>query len=273
MNTQEMVRNPGGSSAMTKIDKYKWKLKDKPGELAFLQKHTLQVDDSYQRDLMEHRALALASEWSWVACGALIVARRGKKHWVIDGQHRVAAAMKRADIDRLPCVVFDLGDTEEEARGFLNANTNRRPMLSIERFKALVVSGDDTALYVDTLLDDLGVGFGAGAKQLRSVAWVLRIAAQDREAFEIVMRLAAGLCASCNIPERLLSGLWHLHHGGLHLTNKKLRDRIYHVGVTRLVEGMQRAVAFRGNSGTKVLAEGILNEINKGISAKFEMPE
>lgn len=273
MNTQEMVKNLNGIGEITKIQKYKWKVKDEPGTLEFIPKNILNVDPAYQRALMDKRAIKLAAEWSWVACGALIIAKRGRKYWVVDGQHRVAAAMKRADIDRLPCVVFDMGDTENEAQGFLDANTNRRPMFSIERFKALVMAGNDAALYVDTLFDDLGISFGKGPKQLRSVAWALRIAEQDRETFEVVIRLVAQLCAHQVIPERLLSGLWHLHHNGLDLHSKKLRDRITHVGVTRIIDGMARAVAFRGNSGTKVLAEGILNEINKGLSMKFEMPE
>src|SRR5689334_6103185 len=78
--------------------------RDRPGEFAMIDKTKLNVDLSYQRKTTKSRVDKIREEWSWIAFGAVSVALRGDGEWfVMDGQHRVLAAMMRDDIKEVPC--------------------------------------------------------------------------------------------------------------------------------------------------------------------------
>ena len=101
-----------------------------PGELLYLNKNILEIDHSYQRNAKNARVLKLARRWNWLSCGVLTVAKRSGRYYVVDGQHRLMAALKRADIDQLPCLVFESSEMREEAVAFRDANKERRPINS-----------------------------------------------------------------------------------------------------------------------------------------------
>jgi hypothetical protein len=146
----EFCTIPNGSDTkLTKIERYGWKLYDQPGELKLINKRKLNVDHVYQRDASRSRIRSIASDWSYVACGAIIVADRMGQYFVIDGQHRVLAANSRADIELLPCIVFKSVGVQKEAGGWIKVNTRRRQPCSIDQFKAMIVSGDEDAIYLD----------------------------------------------------------------------------------------------------------------------------
>ena len=79
-----------------KIERYDWKLLDQPGELRMLNKKVLRVDEQYQREATEPKVKEIARAWSWLACGALLVAERDGVYFVFDGQHRALAALRRS---------------------------------------------------------------------------------------------------------------------------------------------------------------------------------
>lgn len=72
------------------------------------------------------------------------------------------------------------------------------------------------------------------------------------------------------VHEKLLSGLWYMNgqiEGGLN--GRKLSNRITEIGAKRLLDGATRAQAFYIRGGPKVFADGMLQEINKGLHNKF----
>lgn len=259
-----------------KITGYKWVCLDKPGSLLMLDKLSLKIDDSYQRELNLAKTLELSSQWSWIACGALIVAMRGDDFWVIDGQHRLAAALKRSDIRELPCIVFETLGVKEEAVGFLRSNTNRRPIGAISRHKAAIASDDPLAKLVQQEIAAAGLEIARSANrapQIKCITMCTLFARQNQAAFRDVLRVAARLSVSAGIPvhEKLLSGLWYMNSridGGLN--DRRLSKRIADVGAQRLLDGATRAAAFYARGGPKVFAEGMLQEVNKGLHGKFE---
>ncbi len=259
-----------------KVAGYKWLCVDKPGTLAMLDKLSLKIDDSYQRDLNHPKTLELASQWSWIACGVLIVAKRGKYYWVIDGQHRLAAALKRSDIKELPCIVFETEAPKEEAIGFLRSNTNRKPIGAVARHKAAIAAEDPVAQMVHKEIVAAGLEVSTTASrapQIKCITICTVFARQDMPAFRNVIRVAARLSISAGIAvhEKLISGLWYVHmniEGGLN--DGRISKRIFDVGALRLIEGAKRAGAFYTRGGPKVFAEGMLQEINKGLHNKFQ---
>ena len=143
----------GGQS---KVDRYGWKLIDRPGVYENIDKKRLGIDESYQRPEIVSKIREMSANWSWMACGVILVARRGKRFYVYDGQQRTAAAMRRSDIKTLPCLVFDTEGAPEEAEAFVRSNTMRRPVEAIWKFRALVVAGDQAAIELSRALEAKG---------------------------------------------------------------------------------------------------------------------
>lgn len=265
------------AKGVDKVKRYGWTVQDEPGELRLLHKDTLQIHPAYQRDLIAQKVTEISANWSWVALGALVIGERGGEFWVIDGQHRAAAAKRRSDITHLPCVVFKTTDVKQEARGFLTIQTMRKPVTAVAKQKALVTAGDEVAAYVQKQCEALSLEIKPHARtagQLKCVAWCMRRASEDKEVFRVVLAMGAELSAQDQMPvnERLLEGLWLLNAKcGEGLADKRLAKRLREKGARLLLDAANRAAAFYISGGGKVWARGMLAELNKGLQRKFTM--
>ena len=219
--------------------------------------------------------------FSWKRFGVLCVSRRPDGTlWLFDGQHRHGAAMRRSDVTHLPCIVFRHAAVKDEARGFLDVNTTRATVGAYDKFRALVVARDPTALWVVELGARLGIEFVKSKTTspcaTRSVGWFLRRARpDDRTRLEEVAKTAAYLCSAEASPivDVLLEGLWCISANCSSLTDKRLRHRIGVVGARALVQAAQSAAAYYAKGGLRVYGEGMLNAINKGQRKLFKMRE
>lgn len=264
------------SGTVDKVRRYGWKSEGKPGELRYVEKDLLNVDERYQRPANHALALRIASRWSYMSCGAITVAlRQDGTLWAVDGQHRVLGARRRSDVKTLPCVIFKSASVEEEARAFLTLNAGK-PVPAIDKHNAAVTSRDETALFIQALLESLGLSLARSARhvgQLAFIALCYRRAVENRADFETVLRFSAEICRYENSPisERLFDGLWYLQKAIKDgLGNARLARRIREIGTSRLLDGALRAAAFYSKGGAKVWATGMLQEINKNLRAKFE---
>ena len=253
--------------ATSKIERYKWTVKDKQGVLLDIGKHELHIDRSYQRDANERKVLALAAKWSWVACGVITVADRDGTFWVIDGQHRVMAARKRADIDKLPCIVFESLTSKDEARGFLDANTQRKPITGFDRFRADLVTGDPGAILINRLCAATGRELNAdpGPNHVRCVSTMRKHAANAPDVLESLWPLIHELFANQSVQEKLLDGLMYIEQhlpDGESLTDRRWKERVLRIGMTKLMDGAQQASAYYKRGGSRVWALGIVQALN-----------
>lgn len=122
----------------------------------------LLIDESYQRSLEVETSVTLirriAANWDWGLCQPLFVARRSDGGlYVVDGQHRLAAAVMRADIPQLPCVVTHFDSPEQEAGAFVALNQQRRPLNQLDLFRASLASGDPAATKIKECLEAAGL--------------------------------------------------------------------------------------------------------------------
>lgn len=267
---------------LDKIVRYGWTIKNAPGKLEYISKRKLVVGAEYQRDATTPAAkakiIAIASEWDWMACGIIVVAKVDGKFRVIDGQHRKYGADRRSDIDLLPCVVFEPEEIAEEALAFLRLNTLNKPMSAIDKHRARLVAEDESAAKIDETLNRLGLNLtkrASKAGDFGAISWAYKKASEDFANFEAVVEATAEICAADGmpIPEKLLDGMWHLNQvieGGLN--NARLRTRIRHVGAQRLYDGAIRAAAYFARGGARVFATGMIDVLNKGVHLKFELP-
>jgi hypothetical protein len=120
--------------------------------LQFMTPDELQIDPAYQRDRAgggsQKLIRRIAQQWNWDLCQPLVVARRADQDdalFVIDGQHRLAAARLRGDIAQLPCIIVTHASVAEEAASFVHLNQERLRLTAIDIFKAAIESGDPTA--------------------------------------------------------------------------------------------------------------------------------
>lgn len=132
--------------------------------LQFCRPIELHIDPTYQRDASSDASLVLirriAQHWNWDLCQPLVVARRRgliEQMFVIDGQHRLAAARMRGDIDQLPCVILAYDSPADEAASFVHLNQQRRPLSKLELFKAAVASGDSQAIVIVGAMEAAGL--------------------------------------------------------------------------------------------------------------------
>lgn len=130
----------------------------------------LEIDESYQRSIdtakSQRLIRAIASHWDWDVFDVLKVSRRpDDRQFVIDGQHRRAAAKLRGDIPQLPCVLKRCADAAEEARLFWEANRGRKAMGRIDDFRAAIVAGDGDALAVERVI--MAAGFSIARHEIQ----------------------------------------------------------------------------------------------------------
>lgn len=258
-----------------KVSRYKWIKKDSPGEFRMIAKTLLRMAEEYQRGVLIGKVQRMAREWSWISCGAIIVALRDGVFWVVDGQHRVLAALRRSDIDRLPCLVFETATIAEEAVAFLDVNGNRAAVSAISKLTARSASNDQLAMFVLDSIASAGLVIKptlSGKGQIKCVASCMRMAEEDRDSYARALNLLSELCRKqeCSVLERPLAALFYLDKnivGGL--TNKRLLERVQGVGAEGLLLAANRAAAFYASGGMKVWASGVLDAVNKGLRYKF----
>lgn len=125
----------------------------------------LAIDPAYQRAIDNHPSQALvraiAKDWNWTLCQPLVVANRdGEELFVVDGQHRLAAAHLRGDILDLPCVIISSSGAAQEAETFVALNDRRRPLQRLQVFRAALAAGNVEAVAIATAIERAGLRIG-----------------------------------------------------------------------------------------------------------------
>ncbi|WP_373489981.1 DUF6551 family protein [Parasphingorhabdus sp.] len=135
--------------------------KGTPPAIQYVEVSTLKIVDHYQRSADTSRSQTLikniAEYWDWRLCVPLTVSQRSEGLYVLDGQHRLAAARMRGDIVHLPASVSLFSSIAEEALLFVQANANRKKFTPFDEFRARIAAGDHAAIEVRDLVEDAGL--------------------------------------------------------------------------------------------------------------------
>lgn len=252
---------------------------DSPPEFALIPKEQLAVDHDYQRGLSTKRIREGAANWSWAACGGLKVALRPSGDWyVFDGQHRLAMAMLREDVTALPCLIYEMETVVDEAVGFLS-QTSAKPMSVVDRFRAMLIARDPTALIVKGIMDSekltLRAGVKPGDRAMGCAAELLKWAREDPAALRRLFPILSGIINRGGmVSDRILRGLMHLEQriAGGSLTEKRWRARIATLSYQTLTDAISSSCALEGNGNARACALGILSAINRGLKNRLLVP-
>lgn len=230
----------------------------------------LKIDLSYQRPKLTMASVnKIASEWVTSLCQALLVSGRSDgTYYVVDGQHRLAAARKRGDIRTLRCLVYRFDDVAHEARVFLLGNTQTVRVRAQDLHRARVTGQDSTAIWIDNLLSELGLHVddrNCTPRNLRAIATFTSLAQIDRVKAESVMRAAVMIAGQDCIENWLLQGLFYfaVDHD---LTPQRV-SKLTRIGLADIKrEWNADRVAYGGKERTSGLT--ILNAVNRGVRSK-----
>lgn len=115
------------------------------------------IDTTYQREVQSH-VNKIAKNWNDDKCAILQVSYRPEldKYAIIDGQNRWNAAIK-AGITHLVCQIYENLTLEEEAKIFAEQNDNVAKISSADKFKSLLIMGDEISLQIKDLCDKFGI--------------------------------------------------------------------------------------------------------------------
>lgn len=124
------------------------------GQIEVMELAILKVDPIYQRDLTADFVERLAEKWDIITAGTIVVSKRPSgDYYIVDGQHRAAAALRAGETHILAQVVNE-PSAEEEARLRLRGNVTRGER-SHEVFRARLAANDPVAIAVQRILTDM----------------------------------------------------------------------------------------------------------------------
>lgn len=244
---------------------------DKPGQFQLLSKKVLLVDPEYQRNNVKQRIVEkVARTFSWMKFGTLAVAlRTDGSYWVYDGQHRKLGADLRPDVEKVPCLVFTVGDLDEEADAFLGVNDDRTIVSAIDKHRAALVAGDELATKLQKLVTDNGLRLSDDRTQntIQCIRALRDTARRDYDGIARLMPILAQLFAGHVIHERVLLGLFEItqRDGGDGLFSPVITKRLMALGPEALKVAGAEAAAFYTKGGGRVWGFGMLKAINKGM--------
>lgn len=264
----------------TKVERYNWSDPGSQGEFRLVEKTLLCVDGSYQRieEQSEEKVRILTAQFLWSCFGILIVSQRPDGTlWILDGMHRHSASVRRDDVQRVPCLVFRVSSAKEEAELFLKINRQRRAMGSPSVFRAENCAEFDTATFVASQLKKYGISVvktPTKGSETKSIGTMMRMAKADKDAFEIILKVAHKLCVDADFELRsdILKVLGYMHQyvkGSL--TNERLVDALITTGGEAIIGAMNREKQVQGIGGERVMAFGLLKLLNKTARPRFVM--
>lgn len=269
-----------GRDSVDRVQRYAWKPLDDPGIFMMQPKRALCVNDAYQREANSPKVLNIAREFSWRACGVLIVVIRADgRHEVVDGQHRWLGAMKRDDIEDLPCLVFDGVSAQEAANTFLAVNTNRKPLRMIDRMKALAITGDEAAVNAKRLAEDSGrkIAHHASPQTISCISALMTLAEEDVDALDRVWPAIVDLCAGQPMPNNIVkAAFWLETHAtaGCSLSANPWRKRLPAAGYDAVIAAMRRSREYHMNGSARTDGLGMLAALNRRVRTDlFELRE
>lgn len=116
----------------------------------------LRVDPIVQRALDSRRAAALAENFNPDSVGALVVSlREDGNYYILDGQHRKAAAIIAKYDGKLNCLVHKGLSLEAEAALFRTLNESKL-VGAIDKFRIRIVEEDKDATAINNIMNEYG---------------------------------------------------------------------------------------------------------------------
>lgn len=133
---------------------------DRSSKSAFVALGSMRVAEMGQRDLRPHRVDKLVTEFDINRLGMPVVNKRDGFHFIMDGQHRVAALKQWNgpgwETIQIECQVFDGLTEQDEAEMFLRLNDVLQ-VSGFDKFRKAVVAGRPVEVAVKKCVERQGL--------------------------------------------------------------------------------------------------------------------
>ena len=228
----------------------------------------------------EARAIEIALIFDWRAFHALNVARRlyenGMPLFYMDGGHRlVGAQLAYNDKVKVPCLIYDVGSVQEEARIYNLVNINRRGLQTADKWLSRHTEGDPYVETVEKLLGEWGLRAapkrGSTAPEPGDVVAVTRLEYALKKAGEQSIREVLGNLHAVfgdnpkGYLEHFLSGTWHFIIRFPDYRPSRLRTVL-------LRKGLEWRPEFSGMDEGVSMALSIHQAYNKQENPEYRLP-
>jgi len=162
--------------------------------------HLIRVDEKYQREVDEPRVKKIAANFDPRLCGTLTVARRADGTlWVVDGQHRLKAAIV-IGLTHITCQVFNSSGSAVEAALFYRIQKERKAVGSVGNHKSLVEAGDPDAVAIQEVLNRYGFCISTtGSRSIKAAVAVKGVYKQG--VLDQTMSIISELSRNCTAHE------------------------------------------------------------------------
>lgn len=250
-------------------------------EMALTPLADLRIHPAYQRKISDggmSRIRKIISGFQWARFGALSVSRDADGTlWVVDGQHRMIAA-RALHLTEVPCIITH-SDLQDQARDFVGINSVRTSVASIDKFRARVTSGDETALAVASLLDTLAIStdIAAGAslkpRETRAVSLLEKLV-KRHDAGSVGDALEIMLDAQPDQPNLLTAfnieavATVYMRMLDAKRDTARLQAALVETDFESLKDNAGQLVKLQGGKTAQRGAELLLREVNKGLREK-----
>lgn len=135
----------------------------------------LMVDPRYQRDINESHVKKMTEDFDEALFGTLEISERSNGNAaVFDGQHRLLVARNRT-MTYAPCLVHTGLTPQQEADLFRRLQDGRKPLTTLDRFKARLFAGDPRANGVAKIVGEHDIEIGTGPRSIQGITYVERV--------------------------------------------------------------------------------------------------
>ena len=126
----------------------------KPSSLTELPVDVFKFDFRVQRSINQARVAMITAQFQPHSLGMVVASKREDGIYVLDGSHRVSAAVAAGYEGTVPTKLWEDLTLQEEAALFLTLN-NSRAVQAIDMFKVRVTLDDDAARNINNILNKL----------------------------------------------------------------------------------------------------------------------
>lgn len=208
----------------------------------------------------------------------VVVLRENGEMFVIDGQHRLWAAMKRTDFHSFNCLVITGATSTEEAILWRRYNIERKNPGALDRFRSAVREGQPNAMKVNKFIEKIGRivprSRNSDPKTVVCVSTIEKLMQKFPEETERVFPLVGEICEGHVFDEFIIKAFVYLENklDNDSLLSPKWSSRIKNIGYYRIRKELNETVGLYKKYTNSLFSVALLNAINYGLRHKLIVP-
>jgi len=244
---------------------------DQPGRFQLVHKGLLNIDHEYQRtNVQESIVKKIATRFSWVKFGVLLAAERPDKMlFLFDGQHRKLGSDRIDAIETVPCMIYQSTGRSSEAKYFLEIQTDRTKVTSLDKFRAQLTANDPVAVFCQNMIAASGyaVAPNGAVRTVGIISSIYRCMTKNPDATRAAWETCVRLFDGKPILEKPFLGFYTLER---HVNRSEFKsilaepisNWIGNLTVGGIKKSIDESIATRGGPGADVYADGIIKLLN-----------